>query len=258
MHRQVVVTGSASGIGAAVTELLTADGDRVIGVDQRDADVLADLSTAEGRTAAIEGVRRSSGGTLDAIVACAGTAAPTPVAVAVNFFGVVELLEGLREQLARAAQPRVAVTSSIASTQPSDAAVLEACAERDVNRAAQLAEKLAADGRGYQLYTSSKLALAHWVRRACITQEWAGNGIALNAVAPGVVVTPMTDALRADENGAALMDRAVPMKLNGWAPPEAVAYPLRWLASPENTHVTGQIVFVDGGAEACLRGENAF
>ena len=50
MSRTYVVTGSASGIGRATTDLLTERGHRVIGVDVRDADVVADLSTAEGRS----------------------------------------------------------------------------------------------------------------------------------------------------------------------------------------------------------------
>ncbi|MGE5134001.1 MAG: hypothetical protein ACM32E_13985 [Gemmatimonadota bacterium] len=45
------MTGSASGIGAAVRSLLAADGCQVIGVDQRDAEVIADLATPAGPTA---------------------------------------------------------------------------------------------------------------------------------------------------------------------------------------------------------------
>ena len=47
--RTVVVTGSASGMGAATKARLEADGQRVIGVDIRDADVFADLGSADGR-----------------------------------------------------------------------------------------------------------------------------------------------------------------------------------------------------------------
>ena len=52
-----VVSGAASGIGAATAALLREQGHRVIGVDLRDADVTADLGTAEGRAAAVAGVR---------------------------------------------------------------------------------------------------------------------------------------------------------------------------------------------------------
>jgi NAD(P)-dependent dehydrogenase (short-subunit alcohol dehydrogenase family) len=68
----------------------------------------------------------------------------------------------------------------------------------------------------------------------------------------------MTEPLLATAEGRALADRAVPMPLNGHAPPEAIAHVLMWLVSPENTHMTGQVVFVDGGADATLRGEDSY
>ena len=46
--RTIAITGAASGMGAATKARLESDGHRVIGVDQRDADVVADLSSAEG------------------------------------------------------------------------------------------------------------------------------------------------------------------------------------------------------------------
>jgi NAD(P)-dependent dehydrogenase (short-subunit alcohol dehydrogenase family) len=258
MGRQVVVTGTASGIGSAVRDLLRRRGDEVIGVDLHDVEVVADLSTREGRRAAADAVLGRAGGVVDAVVACAGTASPTEAAIKINYFGVVELLDLLRPGLVRAERPRAAVISSISSIQPYDAEVVAACATRDEERAVALAEKAVGEGRGQQLYASSKLALARWVRRTCVTSEWAGEEIPLNAVAPGVVVTPMTAALLATEGGRELVDRAVPMPLNGHAPPEAVAHALIWLVGPENTHMTGQVVFVDGGADATLRGEDSF
>jgi len=258
MSRQVVVTGAASGIGAAVSGLLRQRGDTVVGVDLHETEVVADLSTPDGRRAAASEVLRRTGGIVNAVVACAGTAAPTPASIKVNYFGVVEVLDALRPCLARADRPRAVVISSISSTQPNEPEVVAACAGRDEVRALTLAEKAAEDGRGQRLYASSKLALAQWVRRTSVTPGWAGEGITLNAVAPGVVVTPMTESLLATEEGRELVDRAVPMPLNGHAPPEAVAHALLWLVSEENTHVTGQIVFVDGGADATLRGPDAF
>ena len=258
MTRQVVVTGAASGIGAAVAGLLRERGDEVIGVDLHDAEVVADLSTRDGRRAATGAVLRRAGGIVDAVVACAGTAAPTEAAIQVNYFGVVELLCALRPSLARAECPRAAVIASIASIQPSDDGVVAACARRDEEQALALAGKVVAQGRGQQLYASSKLALARWVRRTSVAPGWAGVGIPLNAVAPGVVLTPMTAALLATDEGRAMTDRAVPMPLHGHAPPEVVAHVLIWLVSPENTHVTGQVLFVDGGADATLRGEDSF
>jgi NAD(P)-dependent dehydrogenase (short-subunit alcohol dehydrogenase family) len=65
MSRLVVVTGSASGIGAAVATMLRSRGDRLIGVDLEDAEVCADLATPEGRAAAGAAVLEQSGGGVD-------------------------------------------------------------------------------------------------------------------------------------------------------------------------------------------------
>lgn len=258
MPRQVVVTGAASGIGAATAAMLTAQGDEVIGVDLRDADVIADLSTRSGREQAVAGVLERTGGVVDAVVACAGTSSLSPLDVKVNFFGVVELLDGLRPALAEAAAPRVSLTASISSTQKTDPEVVAACLDLDEERAVALAEKVHADGRGNTLYASSKNAVARWLRRTAVTDDWAGAGIALNAVGPGVVVTPMTEQLRASDQGVEMINKAVPSRFGGWMGPEVIADVLVWLVRPGNTHTTAQVVFVDGGAEAVVRGEEAF
>lgn len=105
-----------------------------------------------------------------------------------------------------------------------------------------------------QVYNSSKAALSQWVRATSVQDDWARAGIPLNAVAPGVVLTPMSAYLFEDEALSQVMDRAVPMPLNGHAGPEVIAKALAWFISVDNTHTTGQILFVDGGAEAITRG----
>ena len=94
MIRTTVITGAASGIGKATAERLRADGQTVIGVDLRDADITADLSTAEGRAALVEQVTARSGGHVDAVIAVAGLVAASPVTVAVNYFGAKATVEG--------------------------------------------------------------------------------------------------------------------------------------------------------------------
>lgn len=258
MSRQVMITGAASGMGKALAGVLAERGDRVVGVDLHDVDVVADLSTPEGRSAAVDGVLERTGGELDVAVACAGISQPSAATVAVNYFGVTEVMEALRPALARAASPRAAVIASISSTQPFDDEIVAACAARDEPRALDLSEKTVERGRGITLYATSKVALARWVRRTCIAEGWADAGIPLNAVGPGVVRTPLIAELERSEGGVELMNAAVPMPLNGWAEPIAAAHTLAYLVSPENTHVTGQIVFVDGGADATVRGETAY
>lgn len=254
MTRTIAVSGSASGVGAALVALLQERGDTVIGIDRHDADVQADLSTPEGRAAAVDAVLAKSGGKLDAVVASAGLTGGDPAVVRVNFFGAVELLEGVRPALAASSAPRAAVVSSISATQPADAEIVAACLSRDEARATELAEQATADGRPSQIYSSSKVALSQWVRGTSVQDEWAKAGIPLNAVAPGVVQTPMSAYLFEDEAMKKIMDRAVPMPLNGYAGPEVIAKALAWFISEDNTHTTGQTLFVDGGAEAINRG----
>ncbi|OBK88552.1 hypothetical protein A5648_01830 [Mycolicibacter sinensis] len=73
------VTGSASGMGKQAADKLRAAGHTVIGVDLRDADVVADLSTSDGRAAGAEAVLAACGGRLDGAVLAAGIG-PTPAA----------------------------------------------------------------------------------------------------------------------------------------------------------------------------------
>lgn len=255
MPRTVVVTGAASGIGRALTDLLR---DRVVGVDLKDTEVCADVATPEGRAAAVMAVLDQTGDRVDAVVACAGISGEAPELVAVNYFGAVDLLASLRPVLAQAPAPRAAVVSSVSATHPADSEVVEACLAGNEPAALDAARRAVEDGRGRQLYPASKAALARWVRRTSVAPGWADAGIALNAVAPGVVLTPMTDELFQDPQMRAVMDRAVPMPLNGYSEPVVVARALAWLVSEENTHTTGQVLFVDGGAEASLRGEQVF
>ncbi len=72
MKRTYVVTGAASGIGAATKRYVQERGGRVITCDLRDADVIADLTSPVGRAALVDGVTRLSEGHIDAIVANAG------------------------------------------------------------------------------------------------------------------------------------------------------------------------------------------
>lgn len=258
MSRVAVVSGSASGIGAATASLLRDRGDQVIGIDLKDAEVCADLATREGRASAVEAVLAQSRGVVDVVVACAGLSGIDPKLMAVNYFGVTALLDGLRTTLADAAQPRAAVVASISATHPHDADLVAACLADDEPAALAAAEKAAAEGCGRQLYPSSKAALIQWVRRTCVSPGWADAGIPLNAVGPGVVLTPMSDPLFADRDMKQVMDQAVPMPLNGYAGAEVIARALRWFVSEENTHTTGQVMYVDGGAEATLRGPGVF
>jgi NAD(P)-dependent dehydrogenase (short-subunit alcohol dehydrogenase family) len=260
MPRTYVVTGSASGIGRATVDLLVERGHRVIGVDVHDADVVADLTTAEGRDALVAGVTEAGGGTIDAIIANAGLATPTAKTVAVNYFGTIATLERLRPLLAGSSAPRAVATASMASLFPPDDALLEALLAGDEQAAAARAAELEAGTpeQGSLIYGTTKRALVRWVRRNAASPEWAGAGIPLNAIAPGVVVTAMTQDLIGTQEARDALLGMVPMPLNGIFEARDAAYLLAWLTSEENAHLCGQIVFIDGGSDAVMRGDSTF
>lgn len=260
MNRTSVITGAASGIGLATKELLESRGERVIGVDLRNADVTVDLTLSDDRNRMVAEVTELSGGAIDAIVAVAGIAAPVPAAAAVNYFGMIASLEGLRPLLVGSSAPRAVGVSSFGSVMPVDDALTAALTAGDEDAALTRAAELAAEStdRGLLIYTSSKRAFAQWVRRASVTEYWAGSGIPLNAIAPGVVRTPMMHDALAHEESREAVAANVPMPLNGFSDAIVPARLLAWLASAENSHLCGQVVFVDGGSDAVIRGDSVW
>jgi nucleoside-diphosphate-sugar epimerase len=260
MTRLYVVTGAASGIGAATYALLEERGKEVIGVDIHDTDVNADLSTPQGRKDAVAEVIKKSKGKIDAVIACAGLANPIAKTVSVNFFGVTDFLEELLPTLSQSSTPRVSITSSMASLMPNSPELVEAMLAGDEKSALAIAQNLvdADDGKSALIYGSTKRALSRWIRRESIKERWAGAGIPLNAVGPGIVRTPMVADMIDTAEARAAIDLQVPMPLNYYLKPLQVAYLLVWLTSKENTHTTGQTIYIDGGSDAVLRGDNVW
>lgn len=258
--RTHVITGAGSGIGKVTSELLRERGDAVIGVDLRGAEIDADLSTAEGRDAMVAAVSERSGGRIDTIIACAGLATPIVATAKINYYGAIGTLLGLRPLLAGSPAPRAVAIASMASLYPPDEELLGYFLDGSEEDAIARATVLAAGDphQGSLIYGTSKRALARWIRRNAATPEWAGAGIPLNAVAPGIIRTPMTAAMIATEEATKALLQQVPMPLNGVADPITVARLMAWMVSEENTHLCGQVVFVDGGSDVVMRGDSTW
>lgn len=260
MSRVHVVTGSASGIGLATRTLLEAQGDRVIGVDRHDADITVDLTTHEGRRHLVAETGRLADGAVDGVLAIAGLAVPSPATVGVNYFGALATLEGLRPLLARSQAPRAVAVSSMAAMMDVDDKLEQLLLGGDEPAALARAQVLL-DTRppgGDRIYPTTKRALSRWVRRVAATDTWAGAHIALNAVSPGVIRTPMVADMLATPEGVEQLQRFVPMPLNGFAEAEVVAQLLVWMVSPHNSHLCGQVVYVDGGSDVVMRGDGVW
>ena len=258
MARTYVITGTGSGIGLSTKNKLVALGNKVVGVDIKNAEVIADLSTPEGRKEAANKAIDMAGGTVDAVIANAGSALPIATTVSINFFGATEFISAMNSSLAKSKSPRVAITSSMASLMPNDKELVDLMLAGDERMAVARAQVLVNQGGGVEglIYGSTKRALSRWLRRECIKDSWAKSGIPINAVGPGIVKTPMVAEMIATQEGRDGLAKAVPMPLNGYLEPENVADLLIWLTSEANSHVTGQTIYIDGGSDAVIRGDD--
>lgn len=255
------VTGSASGMGrAAATKLRTA-GHTVIGVDLRDAEVVADLSTPEGRAKAADGVLAAAAGRLDGAVLAAGLG-PTPGAdrprliFAVNYFGVVDLLDAWRPALTAADAAKVVVIASNSTTTvpavPHRA--VRALLARDPDQAVRSVRLFgpAAPTLGYAV---SKIAVARWVRQQAVTPEWAGAGVRINALAPGAIMTPLLEKQLATPREAKAI-RSFPVPIGGFGDPDHLADWMLFMLSDAADFLCGSVIFVDGGSDAYFRADD--
>lgn len=251
-----VLTGGTSGIGAVVCDQLLDEGHEVFNIDYRGGDFQADLSTPEGIASAIDEVYRRYPEGIDCLVSNAGVGptAPPETIFALNFYAGIDLAEGLRPLLKKK-HGNCVVTSSNSITnstvRPDWVALLTNLRNRE--RGFELARMIPQE-QAASCYSSSKFALARWVRR--ISPSWAVDGLRINAVAPGNTTTPMTRGLTDAQRDAALLI-PIPTRYGTktFLDADEIANAITFLSSPKASGINGVVLFVDGGIDALMRSE---
>ena len=241
--RVALVTGGARGIGAATARRLRADGARVALLDLDEAGAVAtaaevggigvwcDVTDGAAVQAAVERVVEELG-SLDIVVNNAGvtrdnllfklTESDWDTVISVHLKGAFNVSKAAQKHMVAARWGRIINLSSVS----------------------------ALGNRGQANYAAAKMGLQGFTRTLAI--ELGPFGITVNAVAPGFIVTEMTNAT-AERLGLTPVQlqeasaQAAPVRRVGF--PEDIANAIAFFASADSSYVTGQTLYVDGGAK---------
>lgn len=231
-NKIVLVTGAASGIGHAVTDLFAQEGATVVAADIKAPDqpyaagvetVTLDVTNETDWQAAVAAIVEKHG-RLDVLINNAGIIAYEP----------------LHELSVEAWNRMVAVDQTGVFLGMRQA--VRAMRGKNPGSIVNISSIWGAAGvAGAHSYQAAKSAVRNMTKNAAIT--YATDGIRANAVLPGFIHTPLTDAQAADLNAATV--GATPMKRGGTA--KEIAYGALFLASDEASFVTGAELVIDGG-----------
>jgi 2-hydroxycyclohexanecarboxyl-CoA dehydrogenase len=242
-NKVAIITGGAGGIGAATGLLFCQEGGRVVLVDSdsgalgaavshiqdtvpgaRVVAVVADVAKEETASEVVTQTRKAFGA-IDVLANIAGIRAYEPLAVARRDTWEKIIAVNLMSQ---------AITDLRASGRGS---IINISSTHAINPRAGMGQ-----------YDVTKAGIVSLTRTLAF--EEAKHGIRVNAVCPGLTLTPfhLRRAKAAGRTRQDLDHEAIEGCLLGrWADPREVAYPILWLASDEASYVTGSVLMVDGG-----------
>jgi NAD(P)-dependent dehydrogenase (short-subunit alcohol dehydrogenase family) len=142
------------------------------------------------------------------------------------------------------------------SLYPPDERIVDALLEGDAQGVARDFPQEESKPMAY--YIATKTALARWMRKNAVSADWGGRGIAMNAIAPGLIETPMT---RGTLDDPVLRGRLIDMHPQVQdvlsQPPEIAALAVYLLSEPAGLLV-GQCIWADRGTEAISRGDQTW
>ncbi|WP_257790999.1 SDR family NAD(P)-dependent oxidoreductase [Mycetocola zhujimingii] len=252
--RIAVVTGGAQGIGEGIVRRLVADGARVLIADlQYDrAAALADELNAAGASAAAARVDVADKSSVDEIPSQVEDAFGAPFDLLVCNAGVqtfqhavdvsAEEWDRVLDVNARGTLFSMQMAARAINTDPTSFPAIVAMASIQARLGSPY----------YPHYSASKAAVLSLVRSFAVTL--APRGIRVNAVAPGVIDTPLwavadekISALKGVAPGSARESRIAAVPLGRMGTPEDVAASTSFLASSDASYITGECIHVSGG-----------